>query len=865
MLDDQTYSATKVEFEQRLYHDLEELDDPLELFLEYISWLHQYHQDGAELSQLLRRCIDYTSSIDTYSNDPRFLKIWLWYIQSSFAADPMAQLKEFDKMLNYENGLRLALWYEEVAKVLHQLNHLDRCLMVLQHGINNNARPMVRLKRILEEYQSIGATDNTEHELLSLHDCLTVSKDPIYKIIEVDGRKPERIDCNFDLLYTENDEEFNVEQLLAKVRGVYYHNHKQKIDVYQDLTEDLSLPTRSNTKHKIYVDTTEELTPLKVKKMTLTATSMTASTTTNQIVNDQYTNVTSTSLLPLKDDMLEKKPTKKDSVLTPHSPTVTMFSKDAMDDVYSMFNQQGQLTQDDTISNTTTTTTITRNNNNNNTTNRYAVFEGDGFTQDFTRPNIDDLTEVKPKSLLPSFQQSQLDSHDNDIDNVTTEYKSTLQEFMTPIQEHTEHTEHTEQNEFTDIKSTQSSPFLTQPPSTIRTAPSKPLVVEHPLDSSLRNQLLLTIDPPLDQYQTFYRYNQSLRMSTLLKKIHKLSKSENKSPIVDFKKTGDLYCIRSELGQGGYAIVYLAESSTGNLKALKIERPASVWEYYIMKQIETRLSGQQILKSIIHVDSLHYFLDESYLVLNYANQGTVLDLINSVDNDTKTVDELLCMFLTIELMKVIECIHDIGIIHGDLKPDNCMIRFEPILTNLNDNEQERQSSRLGHYNRHSRDGWNHKGIYLIDFGRSFDMSLFPQGTTFKSDWKTDQQDCSQMRLGKEWTFEADYYGLAGIIHSLLFGQFIDTIRLPNNKYKLRKPFKRYWHTEIWEDIFNLLLNSGDNNYGELPVTSKLRTLRQSLENILEQDSNSDKLRRIVLDLETDLMSKDKTNETHINK
>ena len=193
-------------------------------------------------------------------------------------------------------------------------------------------------------------------------------------------------------------------------------------------------------------------------------------------------------------------------------------------------------------------------------------------------------------------------------------------------------------------------------------------IVEHPLSASLRLKLLANLSPPLDRYDTFYKYDQALNMSLFLGKMQRLSANENKSPIIDFKKTNDLYCIRLELGRGGYATVYLAESGTNEYKALKVEKPASSWEYYILKQVERRLlqldpSGSS-LRSIINVDALHYFTDESYLVLNYAKQGTLLDLVNLIreDNPNTALDETLAMFFSIELIKVVGNIHAIGII-----------------------------------------------------------------------------------------------------------------------------------------------------------------------------------------------------------
>jgi len=40
----------------------------------------------------------------------------------------------------------------------------------------------------------------------------------------------------------------------------------------------------------------------------------------------------------------------------------------------------------------------------------------------------------------------------------------------------------------------------------------------------------------------------------------------------------------------------------------------------------------------------------------------------------KLMDELLVMFYTVELLKCLEAIHSVGIIHGDVKPDNLLIR-----------------------------------------------------------------------------------------------------------------------------------------------------------------------------------------------
>ena len=153
------------------------------------------------------------------------------------------------------------------------------------------------------------------------------------------------------------------------------------------------------------------------------------------------------------------------------------------------------------------------------------------------------------------------------------------------------------------------------------------------------------------------------------------------SSIIDYLGE-EIYCLRHELGQGGFGFVYLIESGTsGSFKALKIESPSSKWEYYILNQIHRRLLGRdrETNALIIHPEAFFYFKDESYLIMDYCTQGTILDIVNLFKNtENSTIDEVLCIFLTVELLKSIEMLHSIGILHGDLKADNCMIRFQPV-------------------------------------------------------------------------------------------------------------------------------------------------------------------------------------------
>lgn len=263
----------------------------------------------------------------------------------------------------------------------------------------------------------------------------------------------------------------------------------------------------------------------------------------------------------------------------------------------------------------------------------------------------------------------------------------------------------------------------------------------------------------------------------------------------------------------------------------------------MMRQAKRRLGVSRAAESIINVYEMYLYKDECYLIEEFRDQGTLLDVINvaraeSTASGPGVMDETFVMFFAIELFRTMEALHAKGILHGDLKADNCLVRLDPIP------DSDVWTTK---YRKDGTGGWNKKGVSLIDFGRGIDMKVFRPEVQFIADWKTGPQDCAEMRELRPWTYQIDYHGLAGIIHSMLFGKYIDTVAdksaglgaTAKKSWKIKENLKRYWQTEIWSSTFDLLLNPGMHVEGEegskLPVLKGMRGVRESMETWLESN------------------------------
>ncbi|KAI3904008.1 hypothetical protein MKW92_018246 [Papaver armeniacum] len=337
-----------------------------------------------------------------------------------------------------------------------------------------------------------------------------------------------------------------------------------------------------------------------------------------------------------------------------------------------------------------------------------------------------------------------------------------------------------------------------------------PMKFINPWASSTINNLLKEINPRMLKYKGYRMLKKNI--STKQKLSSLLKNSRNKS--VDIG--GDKYLIKGCSGQGGFAEVFKAcvNSDPNETVALKIQTPAFPWEFYMYRELDMRISEERSSFAFAH--KVYIYSDYSILVCDYLDHGTLQDAINSYVVLNKTLEEELCMYYCIEMLHMLEMLHKVGIIHGDFKPDNLLIRYAQ-----NDLTEEGFCGRTG--------SWHDQGLCLIDWGRGIDLRLFPDGTEFKGDCRTSGFRCVEMQENRPWTFQVDLYGLCVNVHLMLFGKYMAIDKKVSKDgsylYQPKSAFKRYWNVELWKNLFTKLLNihPGEDHL------KLLRNLRESFE------------------------------------
>lgn len=138
---------------------------------------------------------------------------------------------------------------------------------------------------------------------------------------------------------------------------------------------------------------------------------------------------------------------------------------------------------------------------------------------------------------------------------------------------------------------------------------------------------------------------------------------------------GDRYRIINSIGRGGFSEVFLAfdESLRRNVAIKRLDlislratdRERFLREAHILARLRNR--------HIVTIYSLEERDDHLHIVMEYADQGNLLDLINA-SPDGLQIDYV--VDVGISMCRALSVVHAEGIIHRDVKPDNILLFTE---------------------------------------------------------------------------------------------------------------------------------------------------------------------------------------------
>jgi checkpoint serine/threonine-protein kinase len=121
--------------------------------------------------------------------------------------------------------------------------------------------------------------------------------------------------------------------------------------------------------------------------------------------------------------------------------------------------------------------------------------------------------------------------------------------------------------------------------------------------------------------------------------------------------------------------------------------------------------------------------------------------------------EALVYHFTLQLLSIVSDMHECGILHADIKPDNILLQLSsaPFIYSPDDWTVEDVLAQ------------DKRTLKIIDFGRSIDLALYSDRTAFMHVFQDDK--CPEMRDGKPWSYQVNLIRPA--IFVFLLTKFLD--------------------------------------------------------------------------------------------
>ncbi|MDV3353667.1 protein kinase [Leptothoe sp. LEGE 181152] len=153
-----------------------------------------------------------------------------------------------------------------------------------------------------------------------------------------------------------------------------------------------------------------------------------------------------------------------------------------------------------------------------------------------------------------------------------------------------------------------------------------------------------------------------------------------KTPVLtEGTKIGGRYAIKRMLGQGGFGFSYLVEDTQrfGELCVLKELRPVQKQGKFLQKAIELFQREAKTLHSIDHPQIPKFMAcftqaKRLFIVQEYIDGVTYLKLLQRRKKQSKLFTEGEVVFWLAHMLRVLDYLHSLNIMHRDISPENVM-------------------------------------------------------------------------------------------------------------------------------------------------------------------------------------------------
>jgi serine/threonine protein kinase len=274
------------------------------------------------------------------------------------------------------------------------------------------------------------------------------------------------------------------------------------------------------------------------------------------------------------------------------------------------------------------------------------------------------------------------------------------------------------------------------------------------------------------------------------------------------------YTILGFLNSGGFGITYLAKDSLDRTVVIKecfpnslCRRSASLVRARSRKHtgelrsfVENFLAEARSLARLVHpnIVGIHQVFednDTAYMVIDFIDGQDMLDIMNSTDRPFSP-DQVVTMLK--KLLSAVEFIHQSGLLHRDISPDNILIdkTGNPVLIDFGAAaEKAGESARVLTGRRVVKDGYSPQEFYMTGAEHTYASDLYALGATFYHVISGKPPAESQRRLAMVAEGSADpYVPLAGRFEGFPTG-FLEAI----DKASQVLPKDRFASAGAWID------------------------------------------------------------------